>query len=600
MSHEKGAVNTERLDAKAVPFILGHGYEWDDVVGKIFEYSIEGGKGYAAAKISRSPSGDQLIKDMDDEIRTEISVGYRIDEMKLVGTKGDTDEYLVTKWTPYEISSVGIPADFKVGVGRKEKEKHTAVVIRSIEQRAGVINTKMAEATTDKPKTEPSGIEVSEEQRKQIVDGEKTRAREIIKLGERFGCSEESMKFLDNGGSVADFRAWVLDNKCQKGPAIRQIDSLWGTKPKERAQYNICKAILEGAQHLSGFEKEMHQEIGKKTGREATGFFVPEFAFMPQRRDLSAGTPSAGGDLIMTEVEPSLIPYLRHKMVCGRAGAMMLGGLTDNIALPRQVSAATASWVGENVATTDTTQSFDQVGLSPNRLTGATAFSKQLLQQSVVDVQTVVRDDLLRIIALAQDLAALTGNGSGAVPTGILSTPASGGATAYDNVSTPVTFASGYPTWTNVVQFEGNVELSDVSLDESASYVVTPDTKTLWKTIAKSDPRATNQFYPSFIWEDAPGGGPDGRVNGYKAFSTNQLSGSLPSPASGATSSSSKPVIFGKFSDLIIATWGGLDLLTDPYSLSLNFQIRVVINLLSDIALRYGPAFTYSTNSGLA
>lgn len=325
------------------------------------------------------------------------------------------------------------------------------------------------------------------------------------------------------------------------------------------------------------------------SGVAAQGFFVPEFALLPPtmfKRDLTAtGGASTGGDFIMTEVVPSLIPLLRNKTVVGRMGARMMGGLVNNLTIPRQDSAATASWNTEVAALTATAQTIDNISLSPNRLGGWTNFSKLLLQQSVIDVQGFVRDDLMKIVFIELDRAALNGSGSN-MPVGILQTTAD---TTYPSAlaktSPSVNFGSGYPSWTSVVAFEGNVESNNIDLsDPSVGYVTTPAVKSLWKTLSKADPRATNQFYPSFFWEE--GAGDFGEVNGYKALASKQIPSDL--------------VLFGKFDELIVATWGSaFHLVVDPFVLATQAEIRVIINTFVDTAVRYAPAFAYSTAGGL-
>jgi HK97 family phage major capsid protein len=179
---------------------------------------------------------------------------------------------------------------------------------------------------------------------------------------------------------------------------------------------------------------------------------------MLQQRDMTAtGGASTGGNFIMTEVIPSLIPLLRNKTVCGRMGARLMGGLVNNINIPRQTGAATATWNAEIAPLTESDQATDHVILSPNRLGGWTSFSKQLLQQSVLDVQSFVREDLLAIVYLAQDKAGLAGTGPNQ-PVGVLNTVADTvWPSAYSKTSPSVTFGSGYPSWSKIVSFKGNV-----------------------------------------------------------------------------------------------------------------------------------------------
>ena len=73
----------------------------------------------------------------------------------------------------------------------------------------------------------------------------------------------------------------------------------------------------------------------------------------------------------------------------------------------------------------------------------------------------------------------------------------------------------------------------------------------------------------SFLWENSGDDPTFGRVNGRRAISSTQL------PAG--------QVLFGKWSEMIIASWIGIEILVDPYSLATTAEIRVRASLLADI-----------------
>jgi hypothetical protein len=75
-----------------------------------------------------------------------------------------------------------------------------------------------------------------------------------------------------------------------------------------------------------------------------------------------------------------------------------------------------------------------------------------------------------------------------------------------------------------------------------------------------------------------------GRVNGRPAISSTQLP--------------TGQVIFGRWSDLLICTWVGVEILVDPFSLATAAEVRVRVNLLCDIGFRYAVAFCASADSG--
>jgi HK97 family phage major capsid protein len=372
-----------------------------------------------------------------------------------------------------------------------------------------------------------------------------------------------------------------------KPPAgVRLTEPDLGYKPKDLQSYSIVRAInkqvkvLRGQGKFDGIEAEVSAELTRIHGQDPIGFFMPDFALIPGRRDLQVGVPNLGGVTVQTTVDTELIPLLRNKMVVLQAGARLMTGLTGNFSMPRQNAAATVTWGTEISAITESDQGFDSILLSPRRVGGWTNYSKQLLAQSSLDIEGIVRDDLITIIAIAEDGAALNGTGTNQ-PTGIFNTAANTGVPYdYNKTAPDITFGSGYPTWSEVVAFEGNLETGNVVLDASAAYITSPGVKAAWKTYAKADPRATNQFYPAFFWEAG------NEVNGYKALATNQIQGNK--------------VVFGKFSECLIGHWAGLDIVVDIYTRAENAEIRVIANAFVDVKFRYCSAFCKSTNSGVS
>ncbi len=74
-------------------------------------------------RISKREDVDDIWTDISDGVLRNISVGYTVDERKLIrdSVTGEPDEFRITSWTPMEVSFVDIPADPSVGVGRNEQ-----------------------------------------------------------------------------------------------------------------------------------------------------------------------------------------------------------------------------------------------------------------------------------------------------------------------------------------------------------------------------------------------------------------------------------------------------------------------------------------------
>jgi HK97 family phage major capsid protein len=204
--------------------------------------------------------------------------------------------------------------------------------------------------------------------------------------------------------------------------------------------------------------------------------------------------------------------------------------------------------------------------------------SRQLILQSSPDIEAFVANDLATAIGVAVDNAALNGTGTAPQPLGILHYPVnSSGTYTYSSRSANVTFG-GPASWASVLAFEKTLELGLVQNDGTFGYAVDPTVRDKWQQTAKL------AGYPSFLWENLPDDVDFGRVNGRRAISSTQL------PAG--------QVIFGKWSELLICTWIGVEVLVDPYSLATAAEVRVRVSLLADIGFRYALAFCASSDSG--
>jgi HK97 family phage major capsid protein len=328
---------------------------------------------------------------------------------------------------------------------------------------------------------------------------------------------------------------------------------------------------------LDGFEQEVHEELSSlNRARTPVGKLVPIQALSTLKRDLSvAGYPQ----VVQTTVGDQIIPFLRAKTICGRLGATIIDGLTGgNIRLPRAIVGGTASWLPETGGGTDADQNLDSFVISPKRISGSTVMSRQLVYQSSPDIEDFVANDIATAIGVAVDNAVINGSGTAPQPLGILHYPVNAsGSYTYASRSANVTFG-GPASWPNVLAFEKILEQGLITNDGSFGWAVDPTVRDKWQQTAKLT------GYPTFLWENSDDDDTFGRVNGRRAISSTQL------PAG--------QVVFGKWSEMLICTWVGLEILVDPFSLATTAEIRVRASLLADIQFRYPLAFCASSDSG--
>ena len=320
--------------------------------------------------------------------------------------------------------------------------------------------------------------------------------------------------------------------------------------------YSLAKVINESGPggRLTGFEAEVSEELRALVGskREISGSLVPLSVL--SQRDLSTGA-GVGAELIQTWVSRDQpINFLRAKSVCGRLGATLLTDLPSGPhKLPRATGTGGATWLAETSTVTPSNMTFDQVLLTPSRIAASTNISTWLVKVSAPDIERAVVNDLSAAIATEVDRVALNGSGVSPEPLGLLNLPVNpAGQYAYSARSPNVTF--GGP----------------------ASWAAAPDVRLKWQGAPKV---AT---YPEFLWTQ-PDSEIDGRIAGRKAVSSSQL------PAG--------KIIFGRWSDVLLASWMGIEIQSDPYSLATQGEIVIRANMLVAVAFRYSSAFVTSSDS---
>jgi HK97 family phage major capsid protein len=300
---------------------------------------------------------------------------------------------------------------------------------------------------------------------------------------------------------------------------------------------------------------------------------VPSEVF---KRDMSVtgGTSgSEGGVNVQTNVG-SIIDVLLPKTVLRGLGVQQLSGLVGNLDMPTASTVPSAGWNTENGSATEKSPAFSKITFSPKRLAAYIQVSNQLMLQSSNSIDAYVRNWLLNAMAQSLETAAIKGGGSNE-PTGIIAN-GSVNVTYAGGATSNATNANGIaPVWADVVNLMKAVENAN---GEGVAYLTNPKVKAALQTI----PRQSSGVEGNFIW---PAGGMD--LNGYPV-ATSTL---VPSNLSKGSSSTLSAMIFGDFSKMAIASWGGMELTVDPYSGATAGLTNVVLNAYLDCNLLQPTAF---------
>lgn len=316
-------------------------------------------------------------------------------------------------------------------------------------------------------------------------------------------------------------------------------------------RFSLLKAIRNVAENrqLDNVTAAVCNE-GMKEMRAAGLNTVGQIYIPTMETRAAVSVASEGVDVVATDLY-NIIEPLRAKNVLVQAGAKFYTGLTNNAQIP-VMTGSNVNWAGETAAATDGNVLFNNVTLTPKRLTAYVDISKMLLAQDSVGVENAIRQDLINAINSKLESTILgKGAKSATTPAGIF------------NGKTP----------TKVTDFEGLVGL-EAKVEEAnvlggISYIASPSARASFRNMMKGS-RGTAQLAYT-----------DGTLDGTPVYSTSNVE--------------AKTFVVGDFSNLAIGSWGGLDIVVDNYTQAVNGMIRLIVNAYFDAALIRPEAFQYGT-----
>ena len=542
LDHRAESIDLSFLASGRAPLLLDHDPEKQIGVIKSVKLDENARRLRAEVRFGKGELAREAFSDVVDGIRANISVGYSIDKMER--DIDDKETYRAKSWKPVEASLVSIPADMTVGVGRSGKAENKPVIRTSLKE-----DNTMSEVNLDAVKAEAQ-------------QAAQKNAAQIVELGARHNKSDMAREAIASGQSIDEFRGALLESIGSTN-ALESQDI--GMSEKEVKNFSMMRAIHalanptdRRAQEAAAFEFECSRTAADQYGKTAQGIMLPADVLRTWNKRDNLNTGDA--DLLTEDYRGGdFIDALRNASSVMQAGATMLGGLSGDVKIPKKTTEATAAWIAnEGDAAAETQMIVGNVGLSPKTLGAYTDVTRQLLIQSSLDVESLIRDDLTKAMAIAIDKAGLEGTGANGQPTGIEN------ATGVQAIA--FTDAAA-PTFAEMIEMETEVATENALLG-NLSYILPPSMAGVLKSTAKDSGSG------SFVLEG-------GQINGYRAIVSNQAS--------------AQHAYFGNFSDLLIGMFGGLDIVVDPYTASTTGTVRVVALQSVDAAVRHGGSFCKQT-----
>lgn len=615
LSHEAGAADLSRLNDSA-NLLFNH--NMDDVLG-VVERAWVGPdrRGHAVVRFGKDARGQWAMDQVADGILRNVSFMYLpsdyVCETDDPAGYSDDDTYTAGRWLAYELSLVSVPADQSVGVGRSQGNPETAV---NVQVRTRTPSTPAAparhiprEETMSEVKAPAAEVPANTQTVDQALQAERQRVDAIVALGRAHSLPmDQTHGMISRGLSISEARGEVLANILQRNPQNPVAAMGGGNNPdltnKDARSYSLLRAvsaIVNNDWSKAGFEREVSLEIGKKTSKETQGFFMPtNLPFAPTEEHLRAwhllgggkgmqqrapylvGTAGQGGNLVQTQLMyDQFIEVLRNQLVTALLGARYLTGLGGNIDIPRQISQTAGYWVAESGAPTEAEATFDKVALRPKTVGALSKMSRLMLLQATPAIEMIAREDLMKIMALAIDVAALSGSGASNQPTGIVNQSGVGAVVGGTN--------GANLTFDHIIQLQYATKFANAP-QGSTGYALNS------KAVGYlSTQKATTGQY---LWD--PQGGltnasPD-KLKGRSYAESQQLRSTL---TKGSSSGICSELIYGNWQELLIAEWGVTEIMVNPYDSTGFTTGDVLIRAFQtlDIGVRHGASFSVMSDA---
>ena len=326
----------------------------------------------------------------------------------------------------------------------------------------------------------------------------------------------------------------------------------------EKKSFSLLSAIRsELNREKQSPENQAVIEAGREELRQSGKECLGTIAIPTERRDTGAlDVATEGTDIVPTDIMDLKGPlYAKSTLV--QSGVNFLSGLTGNVKYP-VLSASTAAWEGETETNADSVPTIAGVDLTPHRLAVTVPISRQFLLQTSPSAEAAVRRMITDTIMEKVEKTILGK---------VTSTPING---LFSGTVTTIT------DWSGILALEAAIEAANM---EGYSYIITPALKAELRNMIKGGTTTSSggtTAAPTYAATVNCGGMvmENGEIDGVKTLVTSAID-------------TAKGGIVADFSQMVLANWGGIDLIVDPYTLSNDGCVRLVANTYWDFkALR--------------
>ncbi|MDT3546897.1 phage major capsid protein [Cronobacter sakazakii] len=376
----------------------------------------------ATVKLSSIQEAETIFTMIQEGIRSKISVGYNIESYHIEG-----ENLIVDLWSPYEVSSVSVPADDYVGVSRslntneiqlsegeqmdienQQEELCTDDVVEQIEEEVKestesdehvevqesieAVEESTEETETVEVQDSTEIVEVEAQERAALNKGEsdEIRIRELTAIAELFKV--DGSEAIKSGVSVEQFKQEVQTRSLNKETNLINKD------------VNLMKKNVIG-ELIRSINEDKFDSVKAELEKGQRGFKM-DFSHALGARALGANTDTqTAAGTVKTVYADSYLTALLAQSILGSLNPTIYSGLAYRgvLSIPRLTGLTPAApgnfkFYEEGDAVVDSIANFDSIKLSPKMFAGAVPVTKQLMLSSDT-AATFVQDALIRYAA---------------------------------------------------------------------------------------------------------------------------------------------------------------------------------------------------------
>jgi len=367
--------------------------------------------------------------------------------------------------------------------------------------------------------------------------------------------------------------AELREKFAKKSVEGKKLNDGMNAEEREMSNFSMTKFFnsINRNEPITGLEREILDEgvtEARSLGASSNGHYINLKALNAiQKRAMSAGSSSAGGNFIQTD-KMGFFDVLRANRVLDKVGAEWEMGMVPNVDYTGFSTGWTFADAAENATAADADAVTVNRAVSPKRIAGKILLSNQLMiQDPTMDAKLL--QSLQNALYPYVEGKVLTGTGTSNAMTGITAN------------ATAATLAlgtnGGAPSLTYIQNMRktllnGNVDASKIF------WLINPNTEALlMATPVDTGSGAMLIPYGSYF------NGATGFINNIPYLVTSNLPNNL---TKGTSSSNCSAVIAGDFSNLKVCQWGGLDIVIDPYTAAAEGQTRIICNTYWDTTIK--------------